>query len=194
MNDFFARKTFVVNQQFSIVANTYDVQGEEGYPIGQIKENLGFGQILLRLFVSKASLPFNLEVTDVNGQVLANLKRGFTFFLSKINVVNPAGIVVGTVKHKFSFLKPKFALMDANGNQFATIEGDWKAWDFTITDMNGNNIGSVNKKWNGLLKEFFTDSDKYFVNVSDSVTDENQRMTIITVATLIDMILKENNN
>ncbi len=192
MNDFFSRKTLVVNQQFSVVANTYDVFAEDGAKIGQIKENLGFGKVLLRLFMSKKMLPFNLEVTDAEGKVIANLKRGFTFFLSKINVLNAAGEVVGSVKQKFSILKPEFSLMDAQGQQFATIKGDWKAWDFNISDMNGNQIGSVNKQWGGLLKEVFTDSDKYFVNVSDSVTDINQRMTIITVATLIDMILKEN--
>lgn len=192
MNDFFSRKTFVINQQFSIVANTYDVQGEDGSKIGQIKENMGFGKILLRLFVSKKCLPFNLEVTDQNGAVLANLKRGFTLFLSKINVVDNSGKIVGSVKQKFTFLKREFSLMDASGNQFATIKGDWKAWDFSITDMQGNSIGSINKQWGGILKEVFTDSDKYFVNIEDSVTDENQRMTVITVASLIDMILNEN--
>lgn len=193
MNDFFSRKTLVVNQQFSLVENTYDVLGDDGQQIGQIKENLGIGKYILRLFVSKSMLPFNLEVTDAQGQVLANLKRGFTLFLSKINVVNAAGEVVGSVKQKFS-LKPKFDLFDAQGNQFATIKGDWLAWDFKITDMNDNEIGTVNKQWGGVLKELFTDSDKYCVSVSDAVTDENQRMTLITVATLIDMILKEEKN
>ena len=80
------------------------------------------------------------------------------------------------------------------GNKIAAIEGDWFAWDFHITDSKGTEIGTVSKKWGGLVKEIFTDSDKYVVNISDSLTEENQRIAVLSTAVVIDMILKEQNN
>jgi uncharacterized protein YxjI len=81
--------------------------------------------------------------------------------------------------------------MDNEGREIATIKGDWAAWNFEITDTAGQRIGRVDKKWDGLAKELFTTADKYVVNIEPSVTDENQRIAIASVAAAIDMILKE---
>ena len=34
--------------------------------------------------MSKAMLPFELEIQDTDQKVLAKIKRGFTFFMSKL--------------------------------------------------------------------------------------------------------------
>lgn len=90
-------------------------------------------------------------------------------------------------------LKPKFTILNNMGQEIATIKGDWKAWNFEITDAAGQQIGTVDKKWNGMAKELFTTADKYAVNIEPSVTDENTRIAIASVAAAIDMILKEGN-
>ena len=96
-------------------------------------------------------------------------------------------------KQKFTLLKPKFTLVDNLGQEIATIKGDWKAWNFEITDAAGQKIGTIDKKWNGMAKELFTTADKYAVNIDPSVTDENTRIAVASVAAAIDMILKEGN-
>ena len=88
-------------------------------------------------------------------------------------------------------LKPKFTLLDNLGHEIATIKGDWKAWNFEITDAAGQKIGTIDKKWNGLAKEMFTTADKYAVNIESNLADGNTRVAVASVAAAIDMILKE---
>ena len=132
----------------------------------------------------------NINENQVIQQV-AQLKRGLTLFMSKVQIFNEAGASIGSFKQKFTLLKPKFTLMNNLGQEIATIKGDWKAWNFEITDASGQIVGSIGKKWNGLGKELFTTADKYAVNIEPSLTDETTRIAVSSVAAAIDMILKE---
>ncbi len=194
MDNFFLNNTYVIDEKVQVLklSNTYKVYDAEGNEIGAIKENLPGSRALLSLFVSKKNLPFTLEVYNAQEKIVATLERGFTFFMSSVQILDESKSQIGTIKQKFG-LKPKFILEDMNKNQIATIQGDWTAWNFTITDASGKEIGNISKKFNGLAKEFFTDADKYAVNIDPSVTDPIQRMAIASTASAIDMILKENN-
>lgn len=193
MENLFAKNTLVVNQKFTVLNNQYQVLDAEGKEIGYIQEKSSLGRNILQFIVSKKMLPFELNILDESKNVIASITKGITFFMAKITVKNSKGVEIAKIAQKFS-LKPKFEITDMQGNKIATIAGDWFAWDFHITDSNGTEIGTVSKKWGGLLKEVFTDSDKYVVNISDSLTEENQRIAVLSTAVVIDMILKEQNN
>ena len=136
-------------------------------------------------------LPFTLEIHDSEGNVLAVISRGWTFFMSKINIHDAQGAHVGSIKQKFAFLKPTFKIFDPSETLLAEITGDWKAWDFKINDSSNNLIGTVNKKWAGVLKEVFTSADKYIVSVNPDLKELGHRMAILSGAITIDMVLKE---
>ncbi|GAB2021331.1 hypothetical protein RyT2_04050 [Pseudolactococcus yaeyamensis] len=87
-------------------------------------------------------------------------------------------------------MKACFKILDAQDIEIAEINGDWKGWNFVITDETGQ-IGIVTKKWNGAMKELFTTADKYFVEMSDDLLDETKRQAIASTAIAIDMIIKE---
>lgn len=145
----------------------------------------------LRLFLNKALLPFHLTVTDTNDKVLASIYRGWTFWMSKITIMDGNDTVSGYIKQKFRFLKPCFQIFDASHNQIAKINGDWKAWNFSTTDPNGVQIGSINKKWAGVAKEFFTTADKYNVSIVPEYVEDRNKMNIVVTAITVDMVLKE---
>jgi len=192
MDKFFNNNTFVIDEKVQVLtfSNGYKVSNAEGKQIGFIKENIPGSRLLLQLLFSKHNLPMTLEVHGADGSVVASLTRGWTLFMSKVKVLNENGQQVATIKQKFG-LKPKFEIYDNNENKIADIQGDWKAWNFNITDASGAQIGSVSKKWTGLARELFTDADKYVVNLDESVTGEAQRISIVSMASVIDMILKE---
>lgn len=192
MDSFFFNNTFVIDEKIGLfkISNAYKVYNGEGQEIGAIQGHKSGLHILLGLLLSKSNMPFELNVLNIDGKRIAQLKRGVTFFMSKVKIFNEAGELIGSFKQKFSF-KPKFKLLDNLGNDIASIQGDWKAWNFEILDANGQKIGSVDKKWNGLGKELFTNADKYAVNIDPSLTDEKKRVAIASVAAAIDMILKE---
>ena len=142
--------------------------------------------------MSQKMLPWKMNILDSQKNVLVTISKGLTFFLSKISVTNSAGTEIATIKQKFA-LKPKFEVCDTTGAVVASVEGNFVAWDFNVTDAQGNQIGSINKQFGGLAKEIFTDSDKYVVKISKSLSDPNLRSAVISAACIIDKVLKERN-
>ena len=190
--DFFETNTFFIDEKvglfkFANAYKVYDAQGE----IGRITQQLTTGQKILRLVVKKAMLPFKMEIIDLEGDVLITLQRGWTFWMSKITILDRTGNLLGTIQQKFAILKPTFKIFDETATEIATISGDWKGWNFTIVDSSGNKVGSITKKWNGILKEAFTTADKYVVDIEPAYKEDKRKMAIVSCAVTIDMVLKE---
>ena len=192
MDKFFANNTYVIDEKITVIENSYAVSDSEGNAIGRIQEHVPAYRFLLSMIINKSMMPFSLTIENTGGSTLATISRGWTFFLSKMTITNEAGDVIAYIKQKFSLLKPKFTILDADQQVIGYIKGDWMAWDFHITDSEENELGTISKKWNGILKEAFTTADKYIVNINPSVADENQRIALVSTAATIDMILKEN--
>ena len=192
-HSFFENNVFVIDEKVRAfrMSNAYRVYNEGGIEIGGIQEVLPWYRALLRVFVSKSMLPFSLEILADDGAKLASIHRGFTFAFSKVTIKDGTGTELAKINQKFSMLKPKFHLLDPAGNQIGTIQGDWKAWNFQITDKDEQVIGTINKKWNGALKEVFTTADKYIVSINPEVAEDTQKVAIVAAAITIDMILKE---
>ncbi len=190
---FFETNEYFIDQKvnyFKFEAE-YKVFGEDGNQIGLIKQRLSAGQKILRLLLNKAMLPFLLEITDMEGNVLAVIKRGWTFFMSEIVISNGNQEVLGFIKQKWAFLKPTFHIMSANRTKIAEIKGDWKGWNFVISEDNGQPIGTISKKWAGAMKEIFTTADKYNVSIREEYKENADKIVVVSTAVTIDMVLKE---
>lgn len=136
-------------------------------------------------------LPFLLEIRNSQDQLEASITRGWTFFLSKIEIKDGNGEVIGIIKQKFKLFKPTFKIYDQADELIAEISGDWKAWNFTIFDALNNQIGSISKKWAGAIKEIFTSADKYNVHIDTIYANQKNKIAILASAITIDMVLKE---
>jgi len=191
--EFFESNEYFIDEkvQFFKFHNVYKIYDPMGLHVGTVTQHVSGWHKFLRLFLKKAMFPFHLEVTDGNDRVLASIHRGWTFWMSRITIKDGNDTVTGYIKQKFRFVKPRFLIFDANESQIAEINGDWKAWNFSITDTNGIQIGSINKKWAGVAKEFFTSADKYYVNILPEYDENRNKMNIVVTAITIDMVLKE---
>ena len=194
MSNFFEGNNYFIDEKVGMfkMANEYRVYNENGDHIGAVKQKLSAGAIALRLFLNKQMLPFTLDIENANGGVEATISRGWTFWMSKINIKDGNGNPIGEVKQKFKFFKPTFLINDTAGSNVAQITGDWSAWDFNIADSSNNQIGTINKKWNGALKEIFTTADKYVVSINPNYTARESKMAVLATAITIEMVLKEN--
>ena len=190
---FFLGNTYFIDEkvQFLKFHNHYKVYDKDGMQIGSVIQRVSGWHKFLRLFLNKAMFPFLLEIVDNNEQVIISIKRGWTFWMSKITIVKDDGSTLGFIKQKFKLLKPAFRIFDQNQSEIGMIKGDWKAWNFTITDNSGSEIGTINKKWAGIAKEFFTTADKYNVTINPSYAEDTNKINIVTAAIIIDMVLKE---
>lgn len=190
---FFESNNYFIDEKvnFFQFENTYQVFNERAEKIGSINQRLSAGQKALRLLLNKAMLPFRLEIKDTNGALLASISRGWTFFMSKIEIHSGDGKLIGTVQQKFKLFKPTFKIFNYQGVQIAEISGDWKAWNFAIKEPSGSVIGNISKKWAGAMKELFTSADKYIVSIDPGYSNMMNKITILSAAITIDMVLKE---
>ncbi len=190
---FFEHDDYFINEKVGLLKfhNAYKVFNKEGEQIGNITEIMPMSKKILSLFLNKSMFPFKLEIVDMENNLLASIKRGWTFGMSKIEVLNSNNEPVAIIKQKFKWFKPEFTIFDMQEHKLATIAGDWKAWNFQITNNVDRQIGTISKKWNGILKEAFTTADKYVVSVSPDLKEDVVKTIIISTAITIDMVLKE---
>jgi uncharacterized protein YxjI len=192
IESFFKNNDYFIDEKVQLLkfTNTYKVYDSSGSQIGVIQESMPAGLKLLSLLLSKAFMPFTLDIRDMEQNVLATIKRGWTFFISKISIRDGGGNEIARIKQQFKMFKPTFHITDLNDTPLATISGDWKAWNFTITEGGDRQIGTITKKWNGILKETFTTADKYIVSVNPDM-EGIKRIATVASAITIDMVLKE---
>lgn len=190
---FFHRDDYFIDEKVGLLkfANAYKVFDHDGQQIGRIQQEVPLMHKFLRVILDKKIFPFTLSIIDANEQVVASIHRGWTFWMSKIEIRDMNNVVVGGIRQKFKLLKPLFRIVDANDQPLAEIKGDWKAWNFTIIDNNGGELGTITKKWAGAFREVFTTADKYRVSIAKECPEDVNKMAIVAGAITIDMVLKE---
>lgn len=189
---FFESDEYLIDEKVNYFkfGNTYKVYNKETEQVGVITQKISGWHKFLRLLINKTMFPFLLEIRDMDNDLLASISRGRTFWRSKITITDNDDEVVGRITQKFKLFKPTFVITDADQNTIAKITGDWKAWNFNIEDGNQNNIGTINKKWNGIVKEAFTRADKYYVAIVPEYAEDRSKMAIVSAAITIDMVMK----
>lgn len=190
---FFEGNHYFIDEKVGLLkfSNNYKVYDVEGIQIGEVAQQLSAWHKFLRLVINKSMMPFSMHIKNGQGETQASLRRGWTFWMSKIEVLDQNDMVVGYIKQKFKLFKPTFHIFNASELQIATIGGDWKAWNFSIKDASENEIGTITKKWNGFMKEAFTTADKYVVSIVPEYAEDINKMIIVATAITIDMVLKE---
>jgi uncharacterized protein YxjI len=197
---FFTNSEYVIDEKVSAFkfTNAYKVFDTNGSQIGAVEQQqVSGGQKAARLLFGsnvKGLYGFTLDIKDADGNVLVTIQRpsikGGSKNMRQVNLTDSVGRPIGFIRFVFSMWTPKMDILDANAQTIARIAGDWKGWNFSITDLNGTEIGTVNKKWNGALKEAFTTADKYHVTILPQ-SDAANRIAIVAAAITIDMVLKE---
>ena len=170
--------------------NEYSLYNESGEVIGSIHQLLSTWEKIRKLLMSQKLTPFQYEIRNSQGEVIAKIKKGWTFWLPKIQFVMN-GAVIGVIHQRFKLINPKFDIYDDNNQPIGSIKGNWSHWQFDITSAKGIQLGHVSKKWAGITKELFTTADKYIVNIDPNVQDEKMRMLVLSAALTIDLVLKE---
>ncbi len=166
-----ARKTYFIRERvgFLKLADTYDIlDPETQQQLGIAKEKPGALVHVLRLLVSRRLLPTKVFVyegdnSDDEARLMFSIRRGVTFFRSKVNILDRGGNVLGWFQSKVFSIGGAFRVFDAAGTEVAMVKGDWKGWNFRFLDKTEKEIGTITKKWAGIGKELFTTADNYII-------------------------------
>ncbi len=191
------KRTYFVKEHVGLMKlhEAYDIlDPETGELLAEAREEASPLRKLLKLFMDKKNLPFKVVLTDTEGKVLLTIKRGFTFFRSRVEVYDASDQLLGTFLQKVFSIRSRFKILDAQGMEVAELKGNLIGWDFTFTDLQGNELGRVTKKWAGIGKELFTTADNYVVSLAEDVDPVGTGPLLLAAALCIDMVLKESSN
>ncbi len=190
------RNLYFVKEHTKIfkAANSFDVLDPDTKQVILLarEENLGFFTKMFRFTDYKRTTPFEIDIKTPEGKPVLTVRRGVSFFLSTVEVLDDRGTLVGKFKQKFFSIGGKFEVLDASERPLCMLKGTWTSWDFRFVAQDGKEFALVTKKWSGLGKELFTSADNYILQISNDVPADNPLRTLIMAAVMcIDLVLKE---
>ncbi len=191
MNSTLHRNSFFIKEHVGMfkAANNYDILDPESHNVimNCREENLGFFTKLFRFSNYKRMTPFHIEIKTPSGEKVLTVKRGFTLFLSTVEVFDENDQLVGKFKQTFISMN----VLNANDEVVAKLKGKWSMWDFSFV-KDDVVLASVSKKWAGLGKELFTSADNYILTIDENVANDDPiRLLVLGAVMCIDMVLKE---
>ena len=99
MNELLNKNLYLVKEHVGMfkAANNYDIHDPKS---GEIimhcrEEKLGIITKILRFTDYKRMTPFHVEIKDLEGKTLINIKRGVSIFLSKVDVFDENNKLIG---------------------------------------------------------------------------------------------------
>lgn len=195
MHDALSRNLYFVKEHVGMfkAANNFDIlDPESGELLLECREpRLGFFTKLLRFTDFKRMTPFDVHIRLPDGTLLVRVRRGVSFFLSRVRVYDAQDHYLGGFKQKFFSIGGKFDVLDPEDAVLCTLKGKWTGWDFRFVH-DGQEFAHVTKKWAGLGKELFTSADNYVLEIGKAVpADHPVRQLILAAVMCIDMVLKE---
>lgn len=196
MNAVLNRNLFFVKEHVAMfkAANSFDIFDPETKEIIMQcrEENLGFFTKMFRFTDYKRMTPFDIDIKTPSGEKILTVKRGVSFWLSKVEVLNEHGVLIGSFKQKFLSIGGKFEVLDASERSLCTLKGKWTSWDFKFVSNDNKEFATVTKKWAGFGKEFFTSADNYVLQINNDVPENHPlRQLILAAVMCIDLVLKE---
>ena len=103
-----------------------------------------------------------------------------------IEVALESGRPVGALQQRFSFLYKRFDVLDPNGQVSMQVSSPfWRPWTFSF-QRDGREVARIEKKWAGILREAFTDSDRFRVAFIEPLGLDD-RLLLLAAAIFIDL-------
>ncbi|KAK9863287.1 hypothetical protein WJX84_002469 [Apatococcus fuscideae] len=163
-------------------ANRYTVHDQDGNVVALLAEDLGgLGKTVGRQLL-KTRRPFTATVFSPDGaQVIFRVRRPFYLINSHMNIEDGEGNVVGEVHQSWHLWQRNYAIYIGKC-QFAAINGNFLAWEFTLTNEDGGVLALIDRNFQGFGKELFTDAGKYVIHFGDSPTEAAEQVANMVAA------------
>lgn len=141
--------------------------------------------------------PAELSFRDESENLILTMKKRFRFYFHRLEVSSPDGKAIGTIERRFHLLRNNYEVLDRKGRPLIQITGPWLFLPFTDRifrfTKKGKDIGELRKTWRGILREAFSDNDRFNSNIDPSLP-ETEKILLFGAIFLIDFGCFENNN
>lgn len=126
-----------------------------------------------------------MQVVDMNGSQLLELRREASMVSSKVTVAGPNGARIGRIVPSSSWkhVDRAFKLESADNQLIGAVfsEDRQRRRDFNVQDSAGAVVARISKTRAGLAKELFTKGDNYVLEVPGSLPDPLRSLGIAAV-------------
>ena len=191
-----SNRQFFVRERVSFLklANTYDIfDPQTSLQIGIARDEPSGWTKFARFLGASNILPTLVQIYERETlPPVLSLRKLSAMEGNKVILTDAQGALLGSFVNKNKLIGEGFLVLDKDGNQFAAIEGDWKAWNFRVLDMQGRELGVLTRKWDGIAKALFTNADNYLISVADiAVTVVNANALLLAAGLVIDLFFEE---
>lgn len=189
-SNFFERTSYFIAERAiaSKSFNKYQIFNNNRENIGFVKERINKRENMLKQILGKSFFSSQIEIRSANGTLEVSLSRKRFFKSNKITMRDPRGNIIGCIKKKNGFFKSTYIILNKLNVVIAEISGNDKEWNFMITDASHNKIGSIDKNWEGILKEIYSSADKYNVSIKTDFVNKNDRIVVFSSAIAMYML------
>lgn len=167
--------------------NKYQIMSPQktliGYAAEQNKGILGF---IGRQFLGHWR-PYEIMIFDAHRNPLVKCTHPFRFFFQEFIIETAQGQVLGRIVQRFSIFSKKFDIhLDGEKRVLEMRSPLWKPWTFPVKD-GSREVALIEKKWSGLLKEAFLDSDNFRVQFKDPSLSNESKIMLTAASFFVDL-------
>jgi uncharacterized protein YxjI len=142
--------------------------------------------ILARLFLGHWR-SFEIHFFDSARNLVFRALHPFRFFFQRLEIATADGRPIGAIQQRFAFFSKRFDVLDPNDAVLLTVSSPlWRPWTFAF-ERNGAEVARIEKKWSGLLKEAFTDADRFRILMPRPELTLEERMLVLAAAVFVDL-------
>lgn len=166
--------------------NKYEIQTADGKTFCYCAEQQrGLLGILFRQIIGHWRR-FDLHFFSPDRNLLFIGRHPFRWFFQRLELDRPDGQRLGAIQQRFGIFTKIFDFEDAHGRTVLRMESGFLSfWTFPIYRQ-GREVARIEKKWSGLLKEVFTDTDNFRLSLSKELgTDE--RWLVLAASVFADL-------
>jgi uncharacterized protein YxjI len=191
-NSVYVKQKFELAEMFGFeTRNRYQIQNGDGQQFGYCAEpKIGFLDAIMRQFLGHWRV-FNLVGTDMHDQQIFRAHHPFRWFFQRLDVFGAGDRPVGSLQQRFAWFSKKFDFLDSRERVVMTMTSPiWKIWTFPIK-KDARDVSVIEKKWSGIGKELFTDTDNFRVRFIDAKLTADERLLLLAGALFVDLLYFE---
>jgi hypothetical protein len=167
--------------------NKYEICNSEGHVIGFCAEQQkGILGTLLRQFLGHWR-SFEIHFFDPDRKLRFRALHPFRFFFQRLEISSVEGRRLGALQQRFAILRKKFDVLDEHGRVVMRMRsGFFQFWTFPFFRQNSQ-VAVVRKKWSGILREAFTDTDHFQIEFEKPDLTEVEKILILASGLFVDL-------
>lgn len=171
--------------------NKYEILSSSGEVLGfAAEQQKGLLGMLMRQFLGHWRR-FDLHIFDRNRQPLYVAKHPWRIFFQRLELFSADGRLVGAVQRRWALFHKHFDIEDERGQVLMQVRSPfWRIWTFRF-ERHGREVAKLEKRWGGLIKEVFTDTDTFQISWTDPALTLPQRALIVAAGLYIDLLYFE---